>query len=506
MSNVIGDLFWNYILKPFQSFELDNALKQESAIRQSAQTSGVTSPDFYLEFYHVTDPQMKTEFRAAWEKLPPIKDNGIKTAEALIETIKGQAAKAQLEAVAGVRIDDTTPVSQRLFEQLGVVSSVGIAAATAEIAGAAIPTTNLQHAGIAVREFMNVNGLTQITGFGYGMLFSSVVSPLVTQELAQKVRTALPDTLTTITAFRRGALTEEQKMDIFARYGFPEEYTAAMEKASEFYPAAQDFVRFAVRDTFKADVVSKYQYDEGYPSDMDKYLTAAGVSSEWMHHFWRAHWQLPSPQMGYEMLHRGIISMEELTTLLKIDDFAPFWVPKLIEMSYNPLTRVDIRRLFKDGVISRDQVKREYLNGGYDEQRAEWLTVWTTKGVTSEKKEKVKDISEARIIQAYSYGEYDANETKTRLIALGYDAEETDLLITLADRKAVFDELDQEWKLLKAEYLAGLVNESGAVSRMNDLALPQKQQEKWLRQLARENRLVTAAAAKKAKTSTTTTK
>lgn len=504
MSNVIGDLLWNYITRPYQSFVLDNALKQERAIRESAQVSGVSSPEFYLNLYGVTDPELRRTFIAGWENLPKTKEKPTDAMEHLIDTVTGQGAKAQLEAVAGVRIGEDTPITSRLFEQLGVVSNFGAAAAAAEIAGSAIPATNLQHAGVAVREYMNVNGLTQITGFGYGMLFSSVVSPLVTQELSRKVRSALPDTLTTITAWRRGALTDDQKADIMARYGFSEPFSAAMEKATEFYPTAQDFVRFAVRDTFKPDVVAKYQYDSDYPVDIDRFVAAAGVSPEWMKHFWRAHWELPSPQMGYEMLHRDVITVDEMTTLLKIGDMAPFWVPKLIAISYNPLTRVDTRRLYQDGIITEAQVFRNYKDLGYDEEKARWLTDWTKKSLTQEKKQKVKDLTESRILQAYTFGEYDATDAVKFLIELGYSQEESDLIVALQDAQNVFTEINEEWKVIKAEYLAGLINDAGAASRMDDLGLPQRQQEKWLRQLKREARLVEVKAIAKAKTATTT--
>ncbi|MDD5348506.1 MAG: hypothetical protein PHT59_07825, partial [Candidatus Omnitrophica bacterium] len=313
-------------------------------------------------------------------------------------------------------------------------------------------------------------------------------------------------TLTTITAFRRGALTADQKNDIFARYGFPEDYTAAMVKASEFYPTAQDFVRFAVRDTFKPDVVAKYGYDSDYPSDIDNYVEAAGVSPEWMRHFWRAHWQIPSPQMGFDMLHRGVISADDLRTLLKVGDYAPGWVDPIIKISYSPLTRVDTRRLYKDGIITEAQVFRNYLDIGYDEEKARWLTDWTKKSLTQEKKDKVRDLTESKILQAYSFGEYDAKETADNLVALGYDETEADLLIALADYQATFDEIAAEWKVIKAEYLAGLLNEQSAAARMDDLGLPQRQQEKWLRQLTREARLVeikALAAAKKAAAKTT---
>ena len=498
MANIIGDLLWNYFLKPYQRWMLDNAYRYNKEELMRGNDLGALTPEIILKDYGVTDQGLREEFIARWATLPEKSESPVDAMSTLMETLSGQAARAQLEAVAGVSIGDTEPVTQRLFEQLGIVTNVGSLAAAAEMAGAAIPTTNLQHAGLAVRGYMDIAGLTQITGFGYGMLFSNIVSPLVTQELNAKVKTALPDPLLTIRARRRGFLTEAQKNDIFSRYGFSDDYRTAIEKTEEFYPQPQDFIRFAVRDTFNDAVVSEYGYDNDFPSAILEKTAQAGISEEWMKHFWRAHWEMPSVQMGYEMLHRDIITTEQLTLLLRISDVAPTWIPRLIEMSYSPYTRVDTRRLFVDGVITREEVKRNYKDIGYDEEHAEKLTEWTCKSITAEKKEKTRDLTESKIMQAYTYGEKSADETKELLTGLNYDEEETALIIALADYQMTFDELDQEWKVLKAEYLAGIVSDSTAGERMAELKLPQRQQEKWLRQLKREAYLAEVAAFVKA--------
>jgi DNA-binding Lrp family transcriptional regulator len=198
--------------------------------------------------------------------------------------------------------------------------------------------------------------------------------------------------------------------------------------------------------------------------------------------------------MGYEMLHRGLITLAELNTLIEIADVAPWWRDKLIGISYSPYTRVDVRRLYVDGIITREDVKKNYLEIGYDEKHAENLTVWTCKGLTDTKKETVKDLSESKILLAYTDGEMSVDETTAALEALGYDADEADLLISLTDYTNYKSELTEEYNVLKAEWLAGITDETAAADTMSKLGLSQSEQAKWLRRLARAQRLQEIAA------------
>ncbi len=486
MSNIIGDLLWFYFTRPRQAGQIDAMINYAREVR----SKGLDVPEDYVDIeiknFGITDPVLIESFRTRFTKLDPPSKNPSREANGLLETVTGQGAKAQLEAIAGITIDDNDVYSSRLFKQLGIVTNVGALAAAAEIAGAAIPTTNLQHAGIAVRSYMDISGVTQITGFGYGMMFSNVISPLLSYELNAKMRPTLPMSPDLLRMRQRGFLTDEQTEKALSKLGYSDVYQEAMKQAALFYPPAVDLVRFAVRDTFNESVVSRYGYDNDYPSAIDEKAALGGMPKEWMKHYWRAHWELPSPQMGFEMLHRGIIDLSDLQTLLRISDMAPFWIDKVVGISYSPYTRVDIRRMYADGILGADEVKKAYLDIGYDEEHAENLTKWTTKGIAGEKKQKVKDLTESAVMRSYQYGQKSTDETSAALTALGYDADEAALLIKLTDYKSYEDELAMEWKVIKAQYLADIIDDDGAAKRMSELQLTQKEQEKWLRQLGRE--------------------
>ncbi|GAG78096.1 unnamed protein product, partial [marine sediment metagenome] len=87
----------------------------------------------------------------------------------------------------------------------------------------------------------------------------------------------------------------------------------------------------------------------------------------------------PSPQQGFDMLHRGVISDDELNMLLRALDVMPFWRDKLTQIAFRPLTRVDVRRMYKQGVLTETEVYESYLIAGYNEQNAERMAEFTVR-------------------------------------------------------------------------------------------------------------------------------
>ncbi|MBA7472229.1 hypothetical protein ES707_07551 [subsurface metagenome] len=431
------------------------------------------------------------KLKESWKHSP---EGSSDIANDVMKIVAGKAAQVQLELIAGIKIQEDSPISTRMFDQIGFITDLSILSNAIKIVGSIIPTTNAQYIGIAIDDYINSSGLSQITGFGYGMLFSNVVSPLVTYELNQKIR---PNLLSPGEAVRLGyreILTQEEVKTSLAKQGFSEALQDAMYSGFQFYPSSGDFIRFAVRDTFRDDIAAKYGYDEEFPTRIIPYAAKGGLSEEWLKHYWRAHWELPSVSAGYEMLHRDKISLDEMSTLLKIGDVAPWWIPKMIDISYSPYTRVDTRRLFKDGVITREEVLRNYQDIGYDAEKAENMTDWTCKEVTAEKRVKIKDLTESAVTRAYNFGQITEAEYLENLKAFGYDEEETKAILALVDYQSYEDELAKEWKILKAYYVNGLKTEVEVRERMTMLLLNEKEQSKWVRQLEREKELVDIAA------------
>jgi hypothetical protein len=174
--------------------------------------------------------------------------------------------------------------------------------------------------------------------------------------------------------------------------------------------------------------------------------------------------------MGYEMYQRGIISYEQLASLLKALDYSPVWRDKLIQLAHSPYTRVDIRRMYQMGILSQEQVFRSYKDIGYDDEHATNLTIFTVTGASEEE----KDLTKADIIAGYKDNILFREDAKALLMNLGYDETEAEFYlvraeidITTEQRKTRIDEIHTLY--IKRVYLESQARNSLAQAGVSGL-------------------------------------
>jgi hypothetical protein len=266
--------------------------------------------------------------------------------------------------------------------------------------------------------------------------------------------------------WRMGKLTREELGYVLKANGVSEADFDKYEMLTAYMPSPTDIIRFAVREVFTPEIVEKYKMLEDIPPqylDMAKKLGIPEDVAKW---YWAAHWELPSLTLGIEMFHRKIITREELITLMRTLDIMPGWRDKLIELSYVLPTRVDVRRMYEIGVITRDQLKEYYEKMGYSPEDAERLTQWTV----IEYAQYDRDLTVNQIIELYRMGEFTREEAKNYLMKLGYPPEVADYKLTLAEHEEFLKNAKEDMAALKEMFLAGVIDYDTFYSEM--LKLP----------------------------------
>lgn len=260
-----------------------------------------------------------------------------------------------------------------------------------------------------------------------------------------------------ISALWKGEINQAQYIENMSQLGYSDDKQDTLLAISRFIPQIGDLIRFTVRDVFNPDVVAKYGYDEGFDvisSQLKPHLDKIGVDLETLRLYWRSHWELPSVTMAYEMLHRGLITEDDIRILLRINDVSPTWIEPIVAASYSNYTRVDVRRMYIAGVLDESDVKRAYLDLGYNDDKAENMTAWTiTESMSSE-----RDLSKSEIINAYVAAVISDSETKTMLETLGYSEDETEIILSLADYKVENAISKREKRVLSTQYVNGRIN------------------------------------------------
>lgn len=248
------------------------------------------------------------------------------------------------------------------------------------------------------------------------------------------------------------------------KLGFSEEAREDLKKIMPFYPGVGDLVRFAVREVYYPDYVEKYGLADEYPPEYEEAAKKAGLPPEQAENYWKAHWVLPSILQGYEMLHRGVIGSEELGDLFKAVDIMPYWRERLEKISYRVFTRVDVRRMYRDGVLDEAGVLKAYMDLGYDAEKAEKMTEFTIAFYTADE----KDLARADVLDGYKREYFTEGEALDLLKLLGYTAEQAEYFTSKVDYKKEIEAKKKFLSLTEDEYKKGVKTENEAISALTE--------------------------------------
>ncbi len=292
-----------------------------------------------------------------------------------------------------------------------------------------------------------------------------------------------------ITWWLRGFIDEETFDAKILLLGIRDEDRDNIKKAAILLPGPSDLVTMAVREVFSPEVAEKFGQFDDFPEPFKEWAAKQGLSEFWAKNIWAAHWGLPSVQMGYEMLHRGIITVDELKMLLRAQDVMPFWRDKLIAMSYANYTRVDIRRMHAMEILTNEEVLAAHLAIGYSKERAQNLTKFVISLNTPDAilpyYEAVHP-TRAQIIEYYRRGTIQDIDAQRALEALGYNVtdaifiiNEVNIQIDLQARKDEIDTLVSEARfgILSFEALQDQLAQQGMEGREIAIIIARYQKE-----------------------------
>jgi len=295
-----------------------------------------------------------------------------------------------------------------------------------------------------------------------------------------------------VAAYYRGMIDEQGLKYRLGELGFDTADREMIMGLSERIPPINDIISFAVREAFDEETIQRFQYLLDFPEELAKWAYKQGLSEYWAKRYWVAHWQLPSVQLGYRMFHttterstdpnadiirlpsgktvKNVIGEDTLKLLLRVSDIAPFWRDKLMEISYLPYNRVDVRRMFKQGVLDIDDVYRSYLDIGYPPEKAAALTEWTI----MEYGESNRDLSKTDILIAYRQRRLTREAAAKLLLELSYDEDEVNILLGREDYKVEEQKEKAVIKVTKQRYLMNQIDRGEVWAELGRIDLPEE--------------------------------
>ena len=277
-------------------------------------------------------------------------------------------------------------------------------------------------------------------------------------------------TYTVDEAFRlwlRGKLSDSDLVKRLREHGLTDTKINELKELYNVIPPIGDIYTLLAKEAFEPDQIAKFGLDAEYPSQMEPYAAAHGLSPEWSKRFWYAHWVHPSPGQILEMLHRGLLTEEDVYQYYRVVEIPPYWRDMLMKISYTPYARVDTRRMYNLGVLNQQQVYNTYRDEGYDHDHATKLTQFSIQT----KIEAQKDLTKAQMLDAFKIGLITKESVMAYLVDSGYDQSEATFLVEYTLYKEDLKDIDDAIKMIGERYKNGMIDEAQAVSLLNQLQL-----------------------------------
>jgi len=288
--------------------------------------------------------------------------------------------------------------------------------------------------------------------------------------ILQGVKSLLPLGETKL-AFLREDISEDTHDKILRAYKFGDDDIELIKGLYKEIPGPSDLITMAVREVFTPEIVERFGQMEGFPPEFARWGKQVGLSEFWAQNYWAAHWILPSIGQGFEMLHRDVIGEDDLSLLLKALDIMPFWRDRLKEISYRPLTRVDVRRMYGHDVLNEDEVYTSYKNIGYNDLDATRMTEFTV----AYKQEKERELTKTDILVLYKKHVLERSDVVSMLTKIGFSEDSSELIATRADFEIFTSYKKERISYIRKAFVAGKIDEAIVLQRLGALDLPSKE-------------------------------
>lgn len=268
-------------------------------------------------------------------------------------------------------------------------------------------------------------------------------------------------------AYLRGILDDDLLYERMRELGYTDTRIGEIVQTWEVLPGPQDLFWMVGKEAFEPAIYKKIGLADEFPTEQLDWLKKQGISEDWARKYWIAHWEQPSIGQGFEMYHRRVITAEELDILFKAVEIPPFWRDKLTQIAYNPLTRVDVRRMYQLDVLSEEQVYNSYLDFGYSPANAELMTNFTIRF----KHEHEQELTRSAILESYHEDLISHSDAKALMVDQGYSDELAEYYLGLEDYHLAKEDQDEKVDLIGDRFLLGLINSTTARSHLTSLGL-----------------------------------
>jgi len=258
-------------------------------------------------------------------------------------------------------------------------------------------------------------------------------------------RSSRLDPSSVMTAWRRDPEAYSKYFDDLKEQGWSDDRIEALKFVTLVYPSRQDGLRYVAKEALEPDAIAKYGLMDEFDRIDLSLFAQIGVPEETVRLDWIAHWEHASWIQIVEMLHRGLITEQEVYEWFRVVEIVPYWRDLLIQTAYTWPTRVDVRRWWDMRTIDEPELRRLYSGMGYRGVNLDNYVLWT-KVYTA-----FPDL-----MARWSKGWITLDQVKSELTALGMPAARIEEFIQMKVKAAEPERITGERDITKTDIIKGV--------------------------------------------------
>lgn len=184
----------------------------------------------------------------------------------------------------------------------------------------------------------------------------------------------------------------------------------------------------------------------------------------------------PGVELASEALNRGLLTLPQFRTAFLESRLKNKYVDLYVQLRYRVVPQETVRRLYREGVYTRDQAKQRLGHAGFAPEDAEALLAAEDHGTD----QSTKELTKAEIVSLYSDRAIDQAQAEDMLTLAGFGPGEVAWLLMIADLRRSRKYADAVIARLRAGYVAYRLEASEASAIMDRLRIPVDQRDELI--------------------------
>lgn len=175
----------------------------------------------------------------------------------------------------------------------------------------------------------------------------------------------------------------------------------------------------------------------------------------------------PAPGEAITWFNRGLISADEVTQILREGHLKDKYIPLYFDTRHRILTLQEIRLLFRDGAMTKDEAITRLLDLGFDQDNATIVI----NGAAAQRTAKVRDLTRDQVVSLLTDQIITEADALAMLEAMGWSAEDSQWILDLASMSRIQKFINAAISKTQSLYVSRKIDQNTASSALDALMI-----------------------------------